>query len=428
MDDKNKSTLIDFITAKEAILKELSSLESVSSGEISLPEISPEKNEIKVEFQTSSIGPEQIVESIKTIKNHIENIRIHTFEPGFYVFQALNENVFDSKSILDNIKFRFISSNNGNRVEVSKKGDFKREEIFAIIALFKYITGANSKKNANPKELLNRLGVNVFDPAEEALSGNLMTFDHIAGYSGVKQEILESIVMPILSPYTFDQVSKLTRKFPTRNRPRAVLFEGDPGVGKTTMAKVVSCLCKIPMVYVPIESILSKYYGESSQNLAYVFDAAALFPSSLIFLDEIDSLAGSREEGIVEATRKLLSVLLRKLDGFEGKPRTITIGATNRKQDLDRALLSRFDKSIYFPLPDPRERAAILENYAFHLTEDNRTQISNLLEGYSGRNLKDFCDFVERKWAAAIIERGLQASPPPFEVYKEAAEVIQKNR
>lgn len=428
MDDKNKSTVIDFITAKETILKELSSLESVSSGEISLPEIFPEKNEVKVEFQASSLGPDQIVESIKTIKNYIENIRIHTFEPGFYIFQALNENVFDSKSILDNIKFRFISANNTNRVEISKKGDFKREEIFAVIALFKYITGANSRKNANPKELLNRLGVSVFDPAEEALSGNLMTFDHIAGYTGVKQEILESIIMPILSPDTFDQVSKLTRKFPARNRPRAVLFEGDPGVGKTTMAKVVSCLCKIPMVYVPIESILSKYYGESSQNLAYVFDAASLFPSSLIFLDEIDSLAGSREEGIVEATRKLLSVLLRKLDGFEGKPRTITIGATNRKQDLDRALLSRFDKSIYFPLPDVRERAAILENYAFHLTEENRNLISNLLDGYSGRNLKDFCDFVERKWASAIIERGIQPSPPPFEVYKEAAEVIKKNR
>ena len=428
MDDKNKSTVIDFITAKEAILKELSALDAVSSGEIALPEIYPEKNEVKVEFLASALAPEQIVECLQIIKNHIENIRIHTFEPGFYVFQALNENMFDSKSILDNIKFRFIVYNNQNKVEISKKGDFKREEIFVIISLFKYITGSNSKKNANPKELLSRLGVTVFDPAEEALTGNIITFDHIAGYNNVKQEILESIVMPILSPNTFDEVSKLTRKFPARNRPRAVLFEGDPGVGKTTMAKVVACLCKIPMVYVPIESILSKYYGESSQNLAYVFDAAALFPSALIFLDEIDSLAGSREEGIVEATRKLLSVLLRKLDGFEGKPRTLTLGATNRKQDLDRALLSRFDKSIYFPLPDTKERAAILENYAFHLNEENRFVISSLLDGYSGRNMKDFCDFVERKWASAIIERSLQASPPPFEVYQEAAEVIRKNR
>ena len=79
-------------------------------------------------------------------------------------------------------------------------------------------------------------------------------------------------------------------------------------------------------------------------------------------------------------------------------------------------------------MPDTKERAAILENYAFHLNEENRFVISSLLDGYSGRNMKDFCDFVERKWASAIIERSLQASPPPFEVYQEAAEVIRKNR
>jgi hypothetical protein len=186
MDDKNKSTVIDFITAKEAILKELSALDAVASGEIALPEIYPEKNEVKVEFLAASLGSDQIVECLQIIKNHIENIRIHTFEPGFYIFQALNENVFDSKSILDNIKFRFIVYNNQNKVEISKKGDFKREEIFVIISLFKFITGSNAKKNVNPKELLSRLGVTVFDPAEEALSGNLITFDHIAGYNNVR--------------------------------------------------------------------------------------------------------------------------------------------------------------------------------------------------------------------------------------------------
>jgi SpoVK/Ycf46/Vps4 family AAA+-type ATPase len=180
------------------------------------------------------------------------------------------------------------------------------------------------------------------------------------------------------------------------------------------------------MIYVPIESILSKYYGESSQNLALVFDAAALFPSSLIFLDEIDSLAGSREEGIIEATRKLLSVLLRKLDGFEGKPNSMTIGATNRKQDLDHALLSRFEKSIFFPLPNESERAQILKNYAMHLTEGELANLSKYLVDFSGRNIKDFCDTVERKWATEIISNQLQASAPPYKIYETVANFIQK--
>ena len=88
MDDKNKSTVIDFITAKEAILKELSALESVSTGEISLPEIYPEKNEVKVEFQANSLASEQIVECLQIIKNHIENIRVHTFLPIFLIFES----------------------------------------------------------------------------------------------------------------------------------------------------------------------------------------------------------------------------------------------------------------------------------------------------------------------------------------------------
>lgn len=191
------------------------------------------------------------------------------------------------------------------------------------------------------------------------------------------------------------------------------------------MARIVSCLTMVPMIYVPIESILSKYYGESSQNLAYVFDAAALFPSSLIFLDEIDSLAGSREEGLFEATRKMLSVLLRKLDGFEGKPKTITLGATNRKQDLDPALLSRFDKSIYFPLPNLEERAEILGNYAVHLSLEDRLDISGHLEDLSGRNIKDYCDYTERRWASHLIEKKYEISAPEREVYLETAKLFR---
>lgn len=402
-------------------------MDEIANGNLAKPEIFPEKNEIKVTFNAASLSKDIIFDSLQIIKNHIDNIRIHTFEPNYYSFQAMNENLFDTKSLLDNIRFRFIVYKNQNQVEIFKKGDFKRNEVFAIIDLFKFLNNSSAKRVGNPKEILVRLGVTVYDPAEEELKGQLLNFEYFAGYLGVKQEILESIIMPVMSPGTFDEISKMTRKFPSKNRPRAVLFEGDPGVGKTTMAKIVSCLCKIPMVYVPIESILSKYYGESSQNLAYVFDAAALLPSSLIFLDEIDSLAGSRDEGIVEATRKLLSVLLRKLDGFEGKPRTITIGATNRKQDLDKALLSRFDKSIYFPLPNQNERAAILGTYAIQISEENRLQVAQHLEGFSGRNIKDFCDFVERKWATAIIDKNLDdIIAPPFEIYLEAAKTLGK--
>ncbi len=420
-----KSGEIDFLTSKEFILKELSKMEGIIKGKTPIPEIYPEKNEIKIKFFVPSLSKEKVFDCLSIIKKHIENIRIHTFEDNFYSFQALNENLFSKDSILDNIKFRF-SVFRENLVEISKKGNLQMDEVYAITSIFKYLNSESTQGNLNPKDILTKLGTTVFDPSEERIKGESFDFDHIAGYENVKREILESIIMPVRNPTAFDEITKLTRKFPVKNRPRAVLFEGDPGVGKTTMAKVVSFICDIPLIYVPIESILSKYYGESSQNLAYVFDAASLFPSALLFLDEIDSLAGNRDDGMFEATRKMLSVLLRKLDGFEGKPTTITIGATNRKQDLDRALLSRFDKVIFFPLPNLAERAAILGTYAIHLPEKERLELSGRMEEFSGRNIKDFCDYVERKWATKIIEKNLELSPPSFEIYSTSLEILQK--
>lgn len=423
--ETNLTNTNDFLSTKETLLKEFQNILSESGLQSELPELFSEKGEVKVNFTVKTLSKEQIFDSFQIIKSQIENLRIQTFESGFYSVQALNENLFETKNILDNIRFRFICSRTSNRIEISKKDNFSSSDLYTIVSLYKYFCGLDSKKNVNPREILQKLGVTVFDPVEEELKGNLLNFDHIAGYEEVKREIRDSILYPLQHPEFFDEVARITKRFPGKNRPRAILFEGDPGVGKTSMARIVSCLTMVPMIYVPIESILSKYYGESSQNLAYVFDAAALFPSSLIFLDEIDSLAGSREEGLFEATRKMLSVLLRKLDGFEGKPKTITLGATNRKQDLDPALLSRFDKSIYFPLPNLEERAEILGNYAVHLSLEDRLDISGHLEDLSGRNIKDYCDYTERRWASHLIEKKYEISAPEREVYLETAKLFR---
>ncbi|MBF3375451.1 AAA family ATPase [Leptospira borgpetersenii] len=407
---------VDFTKTKSFLHGELSAL---GFSKVDLPVITSEKKDLKIEFPVSSISKSALFDCLQILKNHIENLRIHTFEPGYYCIQALNENLFETKNLLDTVRFRFYSGRTKNRVEITKKGDFTREELFAILTLFQFLKSEKGIETANPQELLASLGVEVFYPFDAEKNGKSITFDQIAGYEGVKQQILESVILPLKNPDMLSELSKLTRKFPSDTRPRAVLFEGDPGVGKTTMARIVSCMTGLPLIYVPVESIMSKYYGESAQNMAYVFEAAALFPACLIFLDEIDSLAGNREEGIFEATRKILSVLLRKIDGFSSQRNSVTIGATNRKQDLDHALLSRFDRTIYFPLPDLEERTKILEAYAFHLSETERMKIAEGLNGHSGRTIRDFCDLVERKWASYLIEKGLKPIPPPYELYLE---------
>ena len=115
----------------------------------------------------------------------------------------------------------------------------------------------------------------------------------------------------------------------------------------------------IPLIYMPLEAIMSKFYGESENKLAEIFEAAQAMGKCILFIDEIDSLATSREAGLHEATRRILSTLLRKIDGFESDGEVLVVCATNRKKDLDPALVSRIDLSVRFDLPDAMTRGLI---------------------------------------------------------------------
>ena len=399
--------IFDYHSARDIMIKELAIRNIKTNGKLT---ITPEKKETRIIYSFSDFPKEKIPDCIKVLKNQIENLRIPTADDNYLCIQALNDNIYDSKNLIDNIKFRFFSRANG-RIEITKTGGLTLQEIQATIDLIGLLA-ANA--NSNHESSFSSLGVQLFDPQKDRI-----LFDDLAGYFDVKEEILESIIFPLKNPEMFSQISALTRKTPGKNIPRAVLFEGAPGVGKTSFAKAAACQSNIPLLYIPIESILSKFYGESAQRLSMIFDKASELQSCILFLDEIDALVGNRDEGMFEATRNVLSVLLRKLDGFQKQENTILIAATNRKNDLDSALLSRFDRSITFPLPDTATKTAILGIYAKHLTEAERNVIAENLPGFSGRSIHDFCDFVERKWAVAILEQKLSVIPPNFDFYLE---------
>lgn len=184
-----------------------------------------------------------------------------------------------------------------------------------------------------------------------------LDWNYLAGYDSVKRNIEDTVLLALTHGHVYDQITKATRMKNETNRPKCVLFEGPPGCGKTTSAKIISQQVNIPLVYMPLEAIMSKYYGESEQKLASIFEAAQAMGSVILFIDEVDSLATSRESGLHEATRRILSTLLRKIDSFESDGEVLVICATNRKKDLDPALLSRTDLSIRFELPDASTRA-----------------------------------------------------------------------
>ncbi len=315
------------------------------------------------------------------------------------------------------IKIGFDSSYDKNTFSFSKEGCFESKDIESLLTLYQLSHPKITTKDV--REKLKELGVTLYDGLHK------VGWDAIAGYETVKNEVRDTIIFSLQHPDVFDAISKQTRVVYESSRPKAVLFEGPPGTGKTTMARVIASEVNVPLLYVPIESIMSKWYGQSERNLAEIFSCAEELGSTLLFFDEIDSLALNRESGIHEASRRVLSVLLRQLDGFQANEKTMVIGATNRKEDLDSALLNRFDVSLEFPLPVVCERAAIFKLYAQQLNDGDLDVLGGRTEGYSGRSIKDVCEYAERRCASRSIREG-NVLLPSLDDYVKAVEQRKK--
>ena len=280
-------------------------------------------------------------------------------------------------------------------------------------------TGDGSDDNDDPVATLQKHSCTVFLPDKRE---NKLDWDYLAGYESMKRSIEDTVLLALTNGDVYDQITALTRVKNETNRPKCVLFEGPPGCGKTTSAKIISHQVQIPLVYMPLEAIMSKFYGESESRLAEIFEAAQAMGSVIMFIDEIDALATSREGGLHEATRRILSTLLRKIDSFESEGEVLVICATNRKKDLDPALISRTDLSIRFDLPDVSTRAQIFQRYAKQLSEAELNTLAEMSVNLSGRDISDICKEAERKWASKYIRKEVSDLSPKMEVYTEATQ------
>ncbi len=232
----------------------------------------------------------------------------------------------------------------------------------------------------------------------DMISGTIVTespdigWKQIAGLENCKQALREAIVLPMLKPELFTGARK----------PWAgILLFGPPGCGKTLLAKAAATECKATFFSASSADLLSKWLGESEKLISSLFKVARIQAPSLIFLDEIDSVATKRGGGSESSgERRVKTQLLSEIQGLKstGKKRLLVLGATNRPWDIDDAMLSRFQKKVYVPLPDLAARSAIFmietEGVGMAMDEDDFVELGVRSEGYSGRDISNVCQEV----------------------------------
>ena len=160
--------------------------------------------------------------------------------------------------------------------------------------------------------------------------GEITTYDDIGGLSEVIQRVREMIELPLKHPELFQRVNI--------DPPKGVLLYGPPGTGKTLLARAVSQEANASFITINGPEIMRKFYGASEERLRNIFKEAEDKAPSIIFIDELDSIAPKRENVTGEVERRVVAQLLSLMDGLKGRGRVIVIGATNRINSIDEAL------------------------------------------------------------------------------------------
>ncbi|KAM5165432.1 spastin isoform 2-T2 [Mantella aurantiaca] len=243
-------------------------------------------------------------------------------------------------------------------------------------------TGLRKKDMKNLKNVDSNLANLILNEIVD--SGPSVKFSDVAGQELAKQALQEIVILPSIRPELFTGL---------RAPARGLLLFGPPGNGKTMLAKAVAAESNATFFNISAASLTSKYVGEGEKLVRALFSVARELQPSIIFIDEVDSLLCERREGEHDASRRLKTEFLIEFDGVQsgGDDRVLVMGATNRPQELDEAVLRRFTKRVYVSLPNEETRLLLLKNLLSKqgnpLTQKELAQLARQTEGYSGSDI-----------------------------------------
>jgi transitional endoplasmic reticulum ATPase len=238
-----------------------------------------------------------------------------------------------------------------------------------------------------------------------------VSYEDIGGLSEEIQKVREMIELPLRHPEIFEKLGI--------EAPKGILLHGPPGTGKTLLAKAVASESNSNFISISGPEIMSKFYGESEARLREIFKEAKEKAPSIIFIDEIDSIAPKREEVTGEVERRVVSQLLSVMDGLESRGKVIVIAATNRPNAIDPALRrpGRFDREIEIKVPDKRGRLQILQIHTRDMPLDkdvDQDRVAAIAHGFVGADLEYLCKEAAMKCLRRLLpELNLEEKIPP---------------
>lgn len=303
-----------------------------------------------------------------------------------------------------------------------------------------------------PEEILDRLIVHKedFEAALREIQPSAMreimievpkvTWEDVGGLEGVKQLLVEAVEWPLRNAESFKRLGI--------DAPKGVLLYGPPGTGKTMLAKAIANESDSNFITAKGSALLSKWYGESEKRVEEIFKKARQVAPAIIFLDELDALVPIRGGGAGEphVTERVVNQLLSEMDGLEELHGVVVIGATNRPDIVDPALLrpGRFDELIMVPVPDPASRKKIFEVHLKSMPLSSDVEVDELVKlssNYTGADIAAVCrkagrmalrenmnasEVLQRHFLAAMEDIGPSVTPDTQKYYSLLGEALRK--
>ncbi len=351
-------------------------------------------------------------------------------------------------SVDDTIELKIVEAVNANRIEfapienlrlqgaedwlkrnllgrVLTQGDFIELPIMGARRIFLTVSKISPNTDAVIMQETTQVIVST-KPVKDVQQDSFqrIRYEDIGGLSVEIQKIREMIELPMRHPELFKRLGITP--------PRGVLLYGPPGTGKTLLAKAVANETDSHFISVSGPEFMSKLYGESEQRIREIFEEAKQNAPSIIFLDEIDSIAPKRSEVTGEVERRVVAQLLSNMDGLSERGDVVVIGATNRENALDPAIRrgGRFDREIEIGIPDKngREEILLIHTRGMPLAKDVKVdKLAEVTHGFVGADLEQLTKEAAMNALRKIIPKlNLEEDTIPAEILNEL-EVTQNN-